>query len=89
MRMKNQVALLMLRMLGMATVGLVLTLAAPAQDKASVPPHGKLSPLFNGKDFIGFDTLLEKHGINHDPDKVFQVEKGSVAHIGAGILAVL
>src|SRR5436190_534299 len=32
------------------------------------------------KDRAGFNTLLEKHGINSDPDKVFQVEKG-VLHI--------
>ena len=35
---------------------------------------------FLGKDFAGFDTLLEKQGINSDPNKVFQVEKG-VLHI--------
>ena len=29
-----------------------------------------------GRNFAGFDTLLEKHGINHDPDGVFKVEKG-------------
>lgn len=45
-----------------------------AQQTPRVPPHSKLKPLFNGKNFKGFDTLLEKHGINNDPDKVFQVE---------------
>ena len=51
-----------------------------AQAKPSIPPHGKLLALFNGKNFTGFDTLLEKQGINRDPNKVFQVEKG-VLHI--------
>lgn len=36
--------------------------------------------LFNGKNLKGFDTFLEKHGINSDPDKVFLVEDG-VLHI--------
>jgi hypothetical protein len=78
--MKNQVALLILRVLSLATVGLALTVAASAQDRPSVPPHGKLVLLFNGEDFTGFDKLLEKQGINHDPDKVFRVENG-VLHI--------
>ena len=50
--------------------------AACAQAAPSIPPHGKLKPLFNGKNFDGFDTLLKDHGINNDPDKVFQVEDG-------------
>ena len=33
-----------------------------------------------GKDLTGFDTLLEKQGINSDPNRVFQVEK-DVLHI--------
>ncbi len=69
-----------LRIFAVLLVGLVLAMAASAQDKPSIPPHGKLSPLFNGKDLAGFDTLLEKQGINSDPNKVFQVEKG-VLHI--------
>ena len=48
----------------------------PAEQRAAVPPHERLVPLFNGRNFSGFDILLEKHGINHDPDRVFQVEKG-------------
>jgi hypothetical protein len=47
-----------------------------AQMSATIPRHDKPVPLFNGKNFDGFDILLEKHGINNDPDKVFQVEKG-------------
>ena len=69
-----------LRMLGVAALTLLLNLAATAQAKPSIPPHGKLTPLFNGKDLTGFDTLLEKQGVNSDPNKVFQVEKG-VLHI--------
>jgi hypothetical protein len=49
-----------------------------AQQTQSIPPHGKLKPLFNGKNFKGFDTLLQKHGIDNDPDKVFQVEEGAL-----------
>jgi hypothetical protein len=44
----------------------------------SIPPHDKLKPLFNGKNFKGFDTLLKNHGLNNDPDKVFQVENGAL-----------
>jgi hypothetical protein len=54
--------------------------ASCAQQASTIPPHSKLKPLFNGKNFKGFDTLLEKHGINNDPDSVFQVEDG-VLHI--------
>ena len=59
-----------------------MTLAASgfAQPSPKVPRHDKPVLLFNGKDFDGFDTLLEKNGINNDPDKVFQVEKG-ILHI--------
>ncbi len=53
---------------------LLLGTMAFAQSAPTVPPHGKLKPLFNGKNFNGFDTLLQNHGINSDPDKVFQVE---------------
>lgn len=63
---------------------LVSNLAAPslasAQPPPSIPSHGKLKALFNGKNFKGFDTLLQNHGINNDPDKVFQVED-HVLHI--------
>lgn len=75
--MKIHVAL---RMLVLSTSGLMLTLPVSAQDKPSIPSHGKLVPLFNGKDLAGFDTMLEKQGINNDLDKVFQVENG-VLHI--------
>src|SRR5450432_2592313 len=78
--MRIEIGRQILHVLGMAALALLLHLAAWAQAKPSIPPHGKLSPLFNGKDFTGFDTLLEKQGINSDPNKVFQVEKG-VLHI--------
>jgi hypothetical protein len=78
--MRIEIGRQILHVLGMAALALLLHLAAWAQAKPSRPPHGKLSPLFNGKDFTGFDTLLEKQGINSDPNKVFQVEKG-VLHI--------
>ncbi|AXC16151.1 hypothetical protein ACPOL_6947 (plasmid) [Acidisarcina polymorpha] len=57
---------------------LIVTCALPgvAQQAENIPPHSKLKPLFNGKNFEGFVTLLKDHGINHDPDKVFQVEDG-------------
>jgi len=61
-------------------IALILTMAATAQDTGKIPAHGKMKPLFNGKDLKGFDTFLEKHGSNSDPDKVFQVENG-VLHI--------
>ena len=70
----------MLRMFGVSTVGLMFILAATAQEKAAIPRHGKASALFNRKDLAGFDTLLEKQGINSDPNKVFLVENG-VLHI--------
>lgn len=49
-----------------------------AQQAQSIPPHAKLKSLFNGKTFQGFDTLLKNHGINHDPNKVFQIEDGTL-----------
>lgn len=51
-----------------------------SQELREVPPHGKLKRLFNGKNFKGFDTLLQQHGINSDPNKVFQAQDG-VLHI--------
>ena len=78
MRMKNQAVRQILCVLWISAAVLILALTASAQGKPSIPPHGKLAPLFNGKDFTGFDTLLEKHGINSDPDKVFQVKKGAL-----------
>lgn len=45
-----------------------------------IPPHQKLTKLFNGKNFSGFDILLKEHGINSDPNRVFRIEDG-VLHI--------
>ena len=56
--------------------GISLLMPAMAQEQPTIPPHGKMTRLFNGKNFDGFDTLLEKHGINNDPDGVFKVEHG-------------
>jgi Domain of Unknown Function (DUF1080) len=52
--------------------------AVVAQLASGIPPHGKLVRLFNGKDFTGFDILLQSKGLNHDTDKIFQVEKGII-----------
>ena len=57
-------------------IALTSVLSGYAQDPTAIPPHGKLKPLFNGKNLEGFDTFLAKHGINQDPDKVFQSENG-------------
>ncbi len=59
---------------------MLVCVCAAAQRSATIPPHGKLVPLFNGKDFTGFDTWLQAQGLNHDPEKIFQVEKG-VIHV--------
>jgi len=64
---------------------LLLTLAVSspqggAQSASGIPPHGGLIRLFDGKDLSGFDILLQSKGLNHDTDKVFQVEKG-VIHV--------
>src|ERR1700759_5878095 len=52
--------------------------AIGAQILNGIPTHGKLVRLFNGKDFTGFDILLQSKGLNHDTDKIFQVEKGII-----------
>ena len=53
---------------------------AAAATANRVPPHGKLTQLFNGRDLAGFDILLQSKGLNNDSAKVFQVEKG-VIHV--------
>lgn len=45
-----------------------------------LPAHGKLTPLFNGKDLTGFDILLQSKGLNNDQEKIFQVEN-RVIHV--------
>ena len=51
--MRTQIGPRMLRILGVATLGLMLNLAASAWTKPSIPPHGKPLALFNGKDLTG------------------------------------
>ncbi len=75
--MKNRTALRCACLLGAALLSIATVCA---QTVPTVPPHGKLKPLFNGKNFNGFDTLLQNHGIDNDPDKVFQIEN-HVLHI--------
>jgi hypothetical protein len=43
-----------------------------------IPPHGAAVVLFNGSD--EFETFLRDHGLNSDPDHVFQWDNG-VIHI--------
>ena len=43
--------------------------------------------LFNGKNFDGFDTLLERHGINNDPDKVFRWKREYCIYPGRSLAA--
>ncbi len=64
--------------LWMAFAAMVPALAA--QRASGIPPHGKMVRLFNGKDFTGFDILLQSKGLNNDTEKIFQVEKG-VIHV--------
>ena len=59
----------------------VLGSYALAATADGVPAHGKMTRLFNGKDFTGFDTLLQSKGLNSDPEKIFTVEKGGVIHV--------
>jgi hypothetical protein len=57
---------------------------APALAVAMHPV--KLGPpirLFNGKTLDGFETYLQRQGMNKDPEKVFTVEKGTVHVSGA------
>jgi len=57
---------------------------APAADKTPIDATGaaQWTPLFNGKDFDGFYTYLEKQGKNNDPNGLFRVENGMI-HIMA------
>jgi Domain of Unknown Function (DUF1080) len=50
----------------------LLAIPASASD-GKTPATGKPVKLFNGKDLNGFDTFLEKQGLNQDPEKVFRV----------------
>ena len=68
------------RVLILLAASLALACSGFAQLAKGIPPHGKLVRLFNGKDFTGFDILLLSKGLNHDTEKIFQVEKG-VIHV--------
>jgi hypothetical protein len=66
------------RVLFLWMASLAMAPAVVAQMASGIPPRGKLVRLFNGKDFTGFDILLQSKGLNHDTDKIFQVEKGII-----------
>jgi 3-keto-disaccharide hydrolase len=56
-----------------------LTASALGANRA-VPPHDKPVVLLNGSNLENFDTFLQSHGLNNDPDQVFRVEK-AVVHV--------
>jgi hypothetical protein len=64
------------RFLWVGIASLALASVGLAQSASAVPPHGKLVPLFNGKNFAGFDTLLEKHGMIMIPTRCFRLRRG-------------
>ena len=66
------------RVLILLAASLALACSGFAQLATDIPPHGKLVRLFNGKDLTGFDILLQSKGLNHDTEKIFQVEKGII-----------
>ncbi len=48
-------------------------------------------PLFNGRNLDGWYTFLQKHGKNHDPDRVITIEDGAIhlyknAHDGSNVV---
>jgi len=63
------------RLFGCLTLATV-TLATSTE----IPPHGKAIVLFDGRDLRNLDVFLKDHGLNNDPDHVFNVEKG-VLHV--------
>jgi 3-keto-disaccharide hydrolase len=68
-----------------AAIVAFLWAAVPAMGKhIDVPPHGKAVVLFDGHDLSHFDIFLRDHGLNEDPEHVFQVEKGVVHVSGKG-----
>jgi len=66
------------RVLGLLIAAVAVVSGASAQMATGIPAHGKVIRLFNGKDLTGFDVLLQSKGLNHDTDKIFQVEKGII-----------
>src|SRR5207245_7142136 len=67
----------------LGALALGVTFPAHAFGDHQTPATGKPIKLFNGKNLQGFDTFLEKHGLNQDPDKVFRVHDGMVHVSGA------
>ncbi len=63
-----------------AAAAFLFCIPALPQAPFEIPPHGRLVPMFNGKNLAGFDTVLKTQGFNHDPDGVFQLQDG-VLHI--------
>lgn len=55
--------------------GAALLLGAELTDPV---PGAGWKPLFNGKDFSGLTTYLEKVGVDTDPTNIFQVEDGAI-----------
>jgi hypothetical protein len=57
----------------------ITTIAIGGKEATSeIPPHGERVALFNGHDLANFDTFLKEHGLNNDPDHVFQVENRTI-----------
>ncbi|MFO0891322.1 MAG: DUF1080 domain-containing protein [Isosphaeraceae bacterium] len=46
----------------------------PAADKGAA----EWTSLFNGRDLTGWYTFLQRHGRNHDPDRVISIEDGAI-----------
>jgi hypothetical protein len=67
---------------GFACLSMTLVITAIAtggkEATSEIPPHGEGVPLFNGHDLANFDTFLKEHGLNNDPDHVFQVENRTI-----------
>src|SRR5438270_8251706 len=74
----------------MCFLGLVISLAfvvpyrettvvnQAATPQPSADGAGPWVSLFNGKDLTGWYTFLQKHGKNHDPDRVVTIEDGLI-----------
>ena len=85
---RTQIGRQTLQVLGIAALALMLHLAAWGQAKPSIPSHGKLSPLFNGKNFTGFDTLLRSKVSTATLIKSFRLKRACCTFRGRS-LAVL
>jgi hypothetical protein len=77
-------------MLAAFSLSILICLLLPGPNRDSVPevlPGQEITeagqeehwtPLFNGKDLTGWYTFLQKHGKNHDPDRVVTIEDGAI-----------